>query len=105
MELSPDLEEHTIEVEGRHVYYTARGPADAEYAYIGLCGLMGGADSFWPVIEGVPDNWRVVLPDLPGCGGSETMLPPRKHDIVGYARWLGRFLKAGGLSGKKLVLA
>src|SRR5437764_9151445 len=105
MKLTPKLEEHTIEVDGRRVYYTARGPEDAEYAYIGVCGLMGGADSFWPVIEGVPDDWRVVLPDLPGCGGSETMLPPHKHDIVGYSDWLGRFLEAAKVSDRKLVLA
>jgi pimeloyl-ACP methyl ester carboxylesterase len=66
---------------------------------------MGGADSFWPVIQGVPEGWRVVLPDLPGCGDSETLLPPHKHDVAGYAGWLGRFLEAAGLADKKLVLA
>ena len=105
MELSPDMEEKTIEVGGRHVHYTARGPHDAAYVYLGLNGLMGGGDSFWPVIEGVPDDWRVVLPDLPGCGGSETMPPPHKHNIEGYARWLDRFLAALGLHDRKLVLA
>jgi pimeloyl-ACP methyl ester carboxylesterase len=105
MEISPVLEEHTVPIDGRRVYYTARGPQDAECAYVGVNGLMGGGDSFWAVIEGVPENWRVALPDLPGCGGSETMLPPHKHDIVGYSDWLGRFLKETGLSNKKLVLA
>jgi pimeloyl-ACP methyl ester carboxylesterase len=53
----------------------------------------------------VPDSWRVVLPDLPGCGGSETIPPPHRHDIQGYARWLDSFLSAVGLSDKQLVLA
>jgi pimeloyl-ACP methyl ester carboxylesterase len=66
---------------------------------------MGGGDSFWPVIEGVPDSWRIVLPDLPGCNESDLMQPPRKHDIAGYVRWLELFMDAAGLSGKKLVLA
>ena len=105
MELTPKVEEKTVQVDGRRVYYTARGPEDAEYAYVGINGLMGGGDSFWPVIEGVPEGWRVALPDLPGCGGSETMPPPYKHDIEGYADWLGRFLDATGLAGKRLVLA
>ncbi len=105
MEISPKLQEHTVQVDGRRVYYTARGPEDSEFAYVGINGLMGGGDSFWAVIEGVPESWRVVLPDLPGCGGSETMLPPHKHDIVGYSDWLGRFLNEAGLSDKKLVLA
>src|SRR5262245_54401258 len=105
MELSPRMEDHTLTVDGSRVFYTARGPLNAEYAYVGLNGLMGGGDSFWPVIEGVPSNWRVVLPDLPGCGESEPMQPPRKHDLEGYVTWLGRFLEEAGLADKRVVLA
>ena len=105
MELSPNMEHHRLDVDGSEVYYTARGPEDARYAYVGINGLLGGGDSFWPVIEGVPDTWRVVLPDLPGCGESLTMKPPRRHDIDGYVRWLDRFVEAAGLGGKQLVLA
>ena len=105
MEISPKVDTGTIRVDGRRVAYTARGPEDARFAYVGINGLMGGGDSFWSVIQGVPEGWRVVLPDLPGCGDSETMLPPRKHDIQGYSDWLGRFIDAAGLSGKRIVLA
>jgi pimeloyl-ACP methyl ester carboxylesterase len=66
---------------------------------------MGGGDSFWPVIQGVPDSWRVVLPDLPGCGESECMPTPYKHNIDGYARWLEEFLRELGLEDRQLVLA
>ncbi len=119
MELNPKMEERTASVDGRKVAYTARGPEDARYVYVGVNGLMGGGDSFWPVIAGMNkplalsvangeagvDDWRVVLPDLPGCGGSETMPPPHKHDIEGYSRWLGRFLRELELTDRKLVLA
>ena len=105
MELSPRMEERTAHINGRTVAYTARGPQDAQYAYVGINGLMGGGDSFWPVIEGVPDSWRVVLPDLPGCGGSESLQPPHRHDIDGYTGWLRSFVQEVGLAGKKLVLA
>ena len=105
MELSPNVEERRIDVDGSEVYYTARGPLDAHFAYVGINGLMGGGDSFWPVIEGVADTWRVVLPDLPGCGESEPLKPPRKHDVDGYVRWLDRFVEAAGLQDKQLVLA
>lgn len=105
MEITPNLKQHTIQVDERQVSYTARGPEDAAFAYVGINGLMGGGDSFWSVIEGVPETWRVVLPDLPGCGDSETLLPPHKHDIAGYADWLGRFFDKAGLSDKKIVLA
>jgi pimeloyl-ACP methyl ester carboxylesterase len=105
MNLNPTMESHTITLEGRAVFYSARGPEDAEYAYVGINGLMGGGDSFWPVIEGVPENWRVFLPDLPGCNESDLMLPPHKHNIDGYVRWLEAFLREVGLSNKKIVLA
>lgn len=104
MEISPDMEQRTVEVDGRSAAYTARGPEDAEYAYVGINGLMGGGDSFWPVIEGVPESWRVALPDLPGCGESETM-QTYKHNIDGYVAWLDRFLTATGIGDKKIVLA
>jgi pimeloyl-ACP methyl ester carboxylesterase len=105
MELSPNVEEHRLVVDESEVYYTARGPRDARFAYLGLNGLLGGGDSFWPVIDGVPESWRVVLPDLPGCGESEPMKPPRRHDLDGYVRWLDLFVEAAGLHDKQLVLA
>ncbi len=105
MELTPTMQSHTVTIEGRPVSYTEHGPADAECIYIGINGLLGGGDSFWPVIEGVPDSWRVILPDLPGCGESATLPPPYKHDIDGYVRWLHIFLRNIGLANKKLVLA
>lgn len=105
MELSPRMEHRTAKVYDRDVHYTARGPEDARHVYLGINGLMGGGDSFWPVIQGVPADWRVVLPDLPGCGDSERMPAPYKHNIDGYARWLGEFLNVLGLDDRRLVLA
>ncbi|MDQ6695238.1 MAG: alpha/beta hydrolase [Chloroflexota bacterium] len=105
MQLTPKMEEHRVEVDGTPAAYTARGPEDATHAYIGINGLMGGGDSFWPVIEGVPEDWRVVLPDLPGCGGSPPLPPPYKHDIDGYVQWLHNFVQSAGLIDKQLVIA
>ncbi|HEX8229139.1 MAG TPA: alpha/beta hydrolase [Chloroflexia bacterium] len=105
MELSPRMEHLTAIVYEKRVHYTVRGPQDARFVYVGINGLMGGGDSFWPVIQGVPDDWRVVLPDLPGCGESEPMPAPYKHNIDGYARWLGEFLRVVGLEDRQLVLA
>ena len=105
MELNPQMETHSARVYDTAVHYTARGPQDARFVYVGINGLMGGGDSFWPVIQGVPEDWRVVLPDLPGCGESEPLPPPYKHNIDGYARWLGEFLRALGLDVRQIVLA
>lgn len=105
MELSPNMEHQTVSVYDRQAHYTTRGPQDARFIYVGINGLMGGGDSFWPVIQGVPDDWRVVLPDLPGCGESEPMPATHKHNIDGYARWLGEFLRVLGLDDRQVVLA
>lgn len=105
MELSPKLDRESVEVDGKKVSYWVRGPVEAQYAYVGINGLMGGGDSFWPVIEGVPTHWRVVLPDLPGCGGSEGMETAGNHSVEGYAGWVGKFVTAVGLRDKKVVLA
>jgi pimeloyl-ACP methyl ester carboxylesterase len=66
---------------------------------------MGGGDSFWPVIERIPEAWRVVLPDLPGCGSSEPLPEGQRHDVDGYVRWVDRFIQSAGLSHQRLVLA
>src|SRR3954466_6291167 len=101
LELSPDVRELNLQVEGRNVSYSERGPKNAEYIYLGINGLMGGGDSFWPVIEGIPDDWCVLMPDLPGCGGSEPMRNAKNHTVDGYSEWLELFLQKLGLYGKK----
>lgn len=99
IEISPQLDEQTLRLEGRRVYYTER-PGGAEVAVLGVHGLLGGGDSFWSVIGGVPAGVRVVLPDLPGCGESEPL--PEEHTVTAYVAWLERFRAALGL--ERLVL-
>jgi pimeloyl-ACP methyl ester carboxylesterase len=90
IDLSPQLDEHTIRLDGRAVHYTARGPDRAALTLVGLNGLAGGGDQFWPLLGGVPETVRVLLPDLPGNGESAPLAG--KHTVQGYAEWLGRFL-------------
>ncbi|HMA38081.1 MAG TPA: alpha/beta hydrolase [Chloroflexia bacterium] len=90
IDLSPPLDDQTIPLDGRAVHYTARGPQRAPLTFVGINGLAGGADSFWPLLGGVPDDIRVLLPDIPGCGGSAPLAGP--HTVDGYTAWLQRFL-------------
>ncbi|HUS15826.1 MAG TPA: alpha/beta hydrolase [Chloroflexia bacterium] len=90
IDLSPRMEEHRIHLDGVAVHYTERGPADAALTLVGVNGLAGGGDSFWPLLGGVPDDVRVVLPDIPGCGESGPL--PEAHNIDAYVAWLHRFL-------------
>ncbi len=92
IDLSPKMDEHRIQLDGHVVHYSARGPADAPLTLVGANGLAGGGDSFWPLLGGVPEGVRVVLPDLPGCGDSEPL--DEAHTIDGYTAWLHRFLDA-----------
>jgi pimeloyl-ACP methyl ester carboxylesterase len=100
IDLSPKLDARTIDIDGKPVHYTARGPEAAPLAFVGVNGLAGGGDSFWPLLGGVPDDIRVALPDIPGCGDSAPMAAP--HTVQGYTDWLGRFLD--GLHIERVVL-
>ncbi len=101
IDLSPQLDDHHVQIDGRTVHYTARGPADAALTLVGLNGLAGGGDQFWPLLGGVPDSVRVVLPDLPGCGESARL--PEEHTIEAYARWLDAFVGHVGVGRVVLI--
>lgn len=100
MNVSPTMEDHTIRLDGCRVHYTERPRGEDALALVGINGLLGGGDSFWSVIEGVPAPVRVILPDLPGCGDSEPL--PEEHTVTAYTAWLERFCAALGLD--RLVL-
>jgi pimeloyl-ACP methyl ester carboxylesterase len=100
MNVSPTMEDHTIRLDGSRVHYTERPGGGDALALVGVNGLLGGGDSFWSVIAGVPPEVRVILPDLPGCGDSDSL--PEEHTVTAYTAWLERFRAALGL--ERLVL-
>ena len=65
----------------------ARGPERAPLTLVGLNGLAGGGDQFWPLLDGVPDDVRVLLPDLPGCGGGDRCAGT--HTVEAYTSLAG----------------
>jgi pimeloyl-ACP methyl ester carboxylesterase len=101
IDLSPQLDDRVVRLDGLAVHYTARGPARAPLTFVGLNGLAGGADSFWPLLDGVPPDVRVLLPDLPGCGGSEPLR--ERHTVEAYTGWLHRFLDEQGVDRVALI--
>ncbi len=90
----PKLGGEYVEVERTRTYYSdylAEGDAPAgPHTIVGLNGLAGSCDSFWPLLAELPPGWRWLLPDLPG-GGKSGRLPVR-HDLPGYVAWLEAFL-------------
>jgi pimeloyl-ACP methyl ester carboxylesterase len=70
------------------------GPPDAARTVVFLHGLRGDHHGLEPIVAHL-DGVRVVVPDLPGFGGS----PPfghDAHDIAGYAAWTGELVAAVG---------
>jgi pimeloyl-ACP methyl ester carboxylesterase len=80
------------------------GPPGAARRIVFLHGLRGDHHGLEPIVahlldrddglaDGLADGVAVVVPDLPGFGGSPPM-PADPHDVTGYARWTRDLLAA-----------
>jgi pimeloyl-ACP methyl ester carboxylesterase len=61
-------------------------------------GLMTTSYSWRYVIEPLGRHYRLVIPDLPGCGRSE-VAPPGGYGAASLAAWIGDFQRALGIEG------
>ena len=94
----------TAEVNGRRTRWLEAGGADARRALVWLHAFPLSAEMWRPQLAAPPAGWRVIAPDLSGCGGSEDH-DRRAHiddfaaDLDGLAELLAldRFV-LGGLS-------
>jgi pimeloyl-ACP methyl ester carboxylesterase len=95
----PRLGGEYVEVERTRTYYSdyhSAGPTPpGPHTVVGLNGLAGSCDSFWPLLAELPPGWRWLLPDLPGGGQSGRL--PVHHDLPGYVAWLDAFLDQCGV--------
>ncbi len=64
-------------------------------------GLDAAALSWWPSLRAFAGGYRVVAPDLPGYGLSDT--PAGTYTTEDYARFLGRFMDMLGIERAALV--
>lgn len=69
------------------------GDPRASTTVVALHGLRGTHHGLAPIARRLTDL-RVVVPDLPGFGGSAPL--PTAHDVAGYARWATELLAAHG---------
>jgi len=90
------VREHRIEVEGTSTAWWEYGDADAPMLVL-VHGFRGDHHGLEPIVAQLP-GYRIVSPDLPGFGAS-AVFADRAHDIDGYARWLGAFIDAVGITG------
>jgi pimeloyl-ACP methyl ester carboxylesterase len=78
----------TIEVEGLHIAYERAGTGPP---LVLLHGYVGDGLTTWrPQVEGLCDEFTVVVWDAPGAGGSSD--PPESFGIAGYAECLAGFV-------------
>jgi pimeloyl-ACP methyl ester carboxylesterase len=78
-----------LQLDGAQVFYREAGPADAPPILLPH-GYPCSSYAFRNLMPLLSDRWRVLAPDFPGCGYSDT--PERfAYDFDGYAGFLARF--------------
>lgn len=93
-----------VEVDGIRLFYREAGPADAP-AVLLPHGYPCSSFQFRRLLPALADRWRVVAPDYPGFGYSDT--PPTAafgYGFDDYAALLARFADAIGLQRFALYL-
>jgi pimeloyl-ACP methyl ester carboxylesterase len=87
---------------GSETHYWDYGPSAARTTIVAVHGFRGEHHGLEPVVAQLHDM-RVISPDLPGFGES-TPMTEAVHDVDGYARWLGDFVKALKLRAQPIIL-
>lgn len=80
---------HFSNLDGRRLHYLASGSGEP---LLLLHGAGGGAANWYRLISALSQRWRVIAPDLPGFGFSDSIDAegPLGHQVAGIiARWLG----------------
>lgn len=92
---------------GQHWVQATRGPADAPETVVLLHGLAGSKENWFDVVRHLPRDWRILVPDVAGFGGSEPSpdgdyrIPTQVARLHAWveAQGLGRFHLAGHSMG------
>ncbi|MDQ3738174.1 MAG: alpha/beta hydrolase [Actinomycetota bacterium] len=67
----PDVTHRHIDVDGARVFYRAAGPADAPTVLL-LHGFPSASHQFRRLIDALGTRYRLIAPDYPGFGHTET---------------------------------
>jgi pimeloyl-ACP methyl ester carboxylesterase len=95
------LQWSTVEVDGRAVSFGEAG-SGAPLLFLHGWGL-GGRSYKRAMKRLVAQGLRVVVPSLPGFGGSAD-LPRHEFSLEGYGRWVWRFAEAVGIDQPVILL-
>lgn len=91
-----------LNVDGCTVFYRDCGPEDAPVLLLPH-GYPCSSYEYRNLMPRLGDTWRLIAPDFPGCGYSDT---PEEFDYSfdGYTRFLERFCEASGIGSFALYL-
>jgi pimeloyl-ACP methyl ester carboxylesterase len=94
--LLPGFEERDADVKAVRMRYYVGGPENGREAPLVLIHGLGGAASNWAdLAPGLARTRRVLVPDLPGHGGSAAL--PAAPTLIPYADRVGRVMEHEGL--------
>ncbi len=93
-----------VDIEGIRIFYRDAGPENAP-AVLLPHGYPSSSFQFRNFMPALADRWRLVAPDYPGFGYSDTPDPARfAYTFDGYADFLERFTEAMNLTRYALYL-
>ncbi|HEY5224850.1 MAG TPA: alpha/beta hydrolase [Microbacteriaceae bacterium] len=95
------VRERSLAVRGRITRYWEYGDPAAQTAVVVVHGFRGDHHGLEPIVAQLP-TLRLICPDLPGFGASESLTAT--HDINGYAAWLRAFVSELHITGRLVVL-
>lgn len=95
------VREHATSVLGTSTSWWEYGDPDARTTIVLVHGFRGDHHGLEPVVAHLA-GYRLVAPDLPGFGESESLVSA--HDIPGYAAWLRAFVDAVVPGGEAIIL-
>jgi pimeloyl-ACP methyl ester carboxylesterase len=84
------VKHRSIDVDGVDTFYREAGPPDAPVVLLPH-GYPCSSYEFRNYMPALADRWRLLAPDFPGCGYSDTP-EAFPYDFDGYAEFLGRFV-------------
>jgi pimeloyl-ACP methyl ester carboxylesterase len=89
--------EYSLFAAGMTIHYFDTDPLDAagRQVLLFLHGWGACKETFNPVIASLRERYRLIAPDLPGCG--KTGEPPRPWTVADYADFFQAFVEALGL--------
>jgi pimeloyl-ACP methyl ester carboxylesterase len=98
------MKHRTIDIDGIRIFYREAGPENAPVVLLPH-GYPSSSFQFRNFMPALADRWRLIAPDYPGFGYSDTPDPGRfSYSFAGYADLMDRFVNAMKLTRYALYL-